>query len=160
MGEQLFLEHFVWFDNETIRWKGISPTDPLIFKISDRLLPSAQRLARLHVRADDASTGGNDCISVPSRRRVATHLANTFGTFQNLTRFNVVLRFTPERLRWVKGEPWHEGQGEVIKDDGSLVLTIPVSHETEIMMETLKHGSQVEVLEPEWLRKRVKWRML
>ena len=83
------------------------------------------------------------------------HLANTFGIFQNRESFNVVLRFTPERSRWVKGELWHEGQGEVIEDDGSPVPTIPACHDAEIIMEILKHGSQVEVLDPEWLKDKV-----
>jgi predicted DNA-binding transcriptional regulator YafY len=83
------------------------------------------------------------------------YLENSFGIFQNREIFNVVLRFTPERSRWVKGELWHEGQGEVIEADGSLVLTVPVSHEAEILMEILKHGSQVEVCEPGWLRENV-----
>lgn len=83
------------------------------------------------------------------------YLANTFGIFQNRKSFNVVLRFSPERSRWVKGELWHDRQGEEIAADGSLVLTIPVSHEAEIIMEILKHGSQVEVLEPEWLREKI-----
>jgi predicted DNA-binding transcriptional regulator YafY len=82
-------------------------------------------------------------------------LQNTFGIFQNHKSFNVVLRFTPERSRWIKGEMWHEAQTEVIQDDGSLVRTIPASHEQEIMMEIFKHGSHVEVLEPEWLREKV-----
>jgi len=43
----------------------------------------------------------------------------------------------------------------VVQDDGSLVRTIPASHEQEIMMEILKHGSHVEVLEPGWLREKV-----
>ena len=50
---------------------------------------------------------------------------------------------------------WHEGQTEELLEDGSLLLTIPASHEVEIMMEILKHGSHVEVLEPEWLRAKV-----
>jgi hypothetical protein len=66
-----------------------------------------------------------------------------------------VLRFTPERSRWIRDEIWHEGQTESVHDDGSLVRTIPVSHEGEIMMEILKHGSQVEVLEPKWLREKI-----
>lgn len=32
------------------------------------------------------------------------------------------------------------------------MLILQGSHEAEIMMEILKHGSHVEVLEPEWLR--------
>ncbi len=82
-------------------------------------------------------------------------LQNTFGIFQNRKSFDVVLRFTPERSRWIKGEMWHEAQTEIVLDDGSLVRTIPASHEGEIMMEILKHGSHVEVLEPEWLKEKV-----
>jgi predicted DNA-binding transcriptional regulator YafY len=40
-------------------------------------------------------------------------------------------------------------------EDGSLILNLPASHEAEIMMEILKHGSHVEVLEPEWIRSKV-----
>jgi predicted DNA-binding transcriptional regulator YafY len=83
------------------------------------------------------------------------YLSDSFGIFQNREVFEVVLRFTPERARWVKGELWQQGQMEEIETDGSLVLTIPVSHEAEIMMEILKHGSQVEVVEPQWLREKV-----
>jgi len=82
-------------------------------------------------------------------------LQNSFGIYQNRELFEVELRFTPGRARWVKEEVWHEGQKEHIDDNGFLVRTIPVSHEAEIMMEILKHGAQVEVLEPEWLRDKV-----
>lgn len=82
-------------------------------------------------------------------------LQNTFGIYQNRASFEVALRFTPERARWVKEEVWHEGQREDFELDGSLVRSVPVSHEAEIMMEILKHGSQVEVLEPGWLREKV-----
>jgi predicted DNA-binding transcriptional regulator YafY len=83
------------------------------------------------------------------------YLSDSFGIFQNHEAFEVVLRFTPERARRVKGELWQQGQLEEVEADGSLVLTIPVSREAEIMMEILKHGSQVEVVEPGWLREKV-----
>jgi predicted DNA-binding transcriptional regulator YafY len=60
----------------------------------------------------------------------------------------------------MQGEMWHEAQTEVFQDDGSLVRTIPASHEQEIMMEILKHVSHVEVLEPGWLREKVVKEML
>ena len=97
----------------------------------------------------------SDPFEIRSPEEWRPHLANTFGIFQNRDSFDVVLRFTPERARWVKGELWHEGQVEVTEPDGSLLLTIPVCHEAEIIMEILKHGSQVAVIEPLWLRDRV-----
>jgi predicted DNA-binding transcriptional regulator YafY len=89
------------------------------------------------------------------RQEWEPYLNNTFGIFQNRESFNVVLRFTPERSRWVKHEVWHEDQQQEVQEDGSLLLTIPASHEAEITMEILKHGSHVEVLEPAGLRKKV-----
>lgn len=82
-------------------------------------------------------------------------LHDTYGIFQNRESFDVLLRFTSERARWVRNEIWHEAQKEEVQADGSLLRTITASHEAEIMMEVLKHGSHVEVLEPGWLREKV-----
>jgi predicted DNA-binding transcriptional regulator YafY len=82
-------------------------------------------------------------------------LHDTFGIFQNRKSFNVKLRFSPERSRWIKGVIWCEGQTEEQQEDGSLILTLPASHEAEVAMEILKHGSHVELLEPEWLREKI-----
>jgi predicted DNA-binding transcriptional regulator YafY len=183
-------------DAFSFRWKGISPTDPLAFKVVTSALlqgklltfcyysPTASDctmrtvephhmvnymgnwhlIAYCHLRSAwrDFMLGRMTLTQVAGAafefrpgEQWRPHLENTFGIFQNRESFNVVLRFTPERSRWVKGELWHEGQGEVVEVDGSLVLTIPVCHEAEIMMEILKHGSQVEVCEPGWLREKV-----
>ena len=83
------------------------------------------------------------------------HLQNTFGIFRNPGKFDVILRFSAERSRWIKDEVWHENQAETIYDDGSIERTIPASHEAEILMEILKHGSHVEVISPDWLRAKV-----
>jgi predicted DNA-binding transcriptional regulator YafY len=83
------------------------------------------------------------------------HLTETFGIFQNAEYFDVTLRFSPERAKWVRGELWHPEQKEEILDDGYYQLTVPVSHHAEIMMQVLGHGSHVTVVEPEWLRKMV-----
>ncbi|OQX06707.1 MAG: hypothetical protein BWK76_25835 [Desulfobulbaceae bacterium A2] len=80
------------------------------------------------------------------------YLLNSFGIYQNKNIFNVIVRFSPERSRWIQEEIWHEGQMDLVHPDGSLQRTIPVSHQTEIIMEILQHGSHAEVLEPQWLR--------
>lgn len=94
-------------------------------------------------------------FDIRSKEQWQPYLEETFGIFQNRRSFQVVLKFTPERARWVKGELWHDGQIEEVLEDGSLIKKLPVSHEQEILMEVLKHGSQVEVLEPVWLREKV-----
>ena len=183
-------------DAFSFRWKNISPTDPLTFKIVTSALlqgklltfcyysPSSKDctmrtvephhmvnymgnwhlIAFCHLRNDwrDFVLGRMTLCNVEGavfkireKEEWEPFLHNTFGIFQNRKSFDVKLRFTPERSRWIKGEMWHEAQTEIVQDDGSLVRTIPASHEAEIMMEILKHGSHVEVLEPEWLREKV-----
>lgn len=44
---------------------------------------------------------------------------------------------------------------DLVEDDGSLTRTTPAPYEAKITMEILKHGSHVQVLEPEWLINKV-----
>ncbi len=183
-------------DAFSFRWKSISPTDPLTFKIVTSALLQGKLLtfcyysptsssctmrtvephhmvnymgswhliAFCRMRGDwrDFVLGRMTLCSVegkdfPTRDRDEWQpfLKDTFGIFQNHRIFNVVLRFSPERARWIRGEMWHENQTEEVLENGELLLTVPASHEQEIMMEILKHGSHVEVLEPGWLREKV-----
>ena len=126
----------------SFRWKGISSTDPLTFKVVTSALlqgklltfcyysPTASNcimrtvephhmvnymgnwhlIAFCHLRNDwrDFMLGR---MTLPLVETTAfqfrpgeewrPHLANTYGIFQTRKRFNVVLRFTPERSRWV-----------------------------------------------------------
>ena len=183
-------------DAFSFRWKGINPTDPLIFQnvttalIQGRLLsicyysPTSSActmrtvephhmvnylgtwhlIAYCHMRNEwrDFVLGRMTICKIEAEEFIIRpkqewqpFLENTFGIFQNRESFNVRLRFSPERSRWIRGEVWHEGQSEELQEDGSLILTVPASHEQEIMMEILRHGSHVEVLEPEWLRVKI-----
>ncbi|MGD9392525.1 MAG: WYL domain-containing protein, partial [Chromatiales bacterium] len=66
-----------------------------------------------------------------------------------------VLRFDAERARWVSKEQWHpQQQGEWLAD-GSYRLSLPYNNPTELVMDILRHGRHVEVLEPEGLREQV-----
>jgi len=65
------------------------------------------------------------------------------------------LRFSPERARWVSRESWHPHQEARFDEAGCYILKVPYSDDRELMMDILKHGSQVEVLQPDQLRKRV-----
>ncbi len=66
------------------------------------------------------------------------------------------LRFTPQRARWVAAEQWHPHQRVEFEADGSYLLEIPYSDDRELVMDILKHGPEVEVLDPPKLRERVR----
>ena len=68
----------------------------------------------------------------------------------------MILRFTPETSKWVSDHIWHKDQKAKILEDGSLELRFPVAEFSEIAREIMKHGSGVEVIQPESLRQLIK----
>ena len=75
-----------------------------------------------------------------------------FGIITGEHSTDVVLRFTPGVSSWIAEQEWHEAQEVSVGKDGSLRLRFSVSGFVEVAREILKHGSAVEVLEPQELR--------
>jgi predicted DNA-binding transcriptional regulator YafY len=75
-----------------------------------------------------------------------------YGIFSGAETQTAVLRFTPDRARWVADEVWHSRQAGRIEADGSYVLELPYSQEPELVMDLLRYGAGVRVLAPESLR--------
>jgi predicted DNA-binding transcriptional regulator YafY len=80
------------------------------------------------------------------------HFAAGYGIFAGNPVATAVLRFTPERARWVAEERWHPQQDGRFLEDGNYELRIPYSDPRELAMDILRHGPDVEVLEPGELR--------
>jgi len=81
---------------------------------------------------------------------------STFGLFKGKDLTQVVLKFSPELSRRIKNQIWHKNQKSKVLIDGSFQLSFPVAHLSEIKREVLKHGADVEVIEPQALRELVK----
>jgi len=86
-------------------------------------------------------------------------LESGYGIFSGAETRKAVLRFSPEIARWVSRETWHPHQQSEYDDQGYYVLRVPYSQDTELVMDILKHGSGVEVLQPPELRQRVEQRI-
>ncbi len=91
------------------------------------------------------------CRDVPEKQLDA-HYTSSYGIFAGKPKHTAVLRFTPERARWVADEHWHPQQQSQWLEDGSYELRIPYSDPRELVMDILKHGAEVEVVEPASLR--------
>jgi predicted DNA-binding transcriptional regulator YafY len=86
-------------------------------------------------------------------------LGSGYGIFAGDRTHQAVLRFTPEAARWVASEKWHSQQEGTVEPDGSFRLSVPYAKETELVMDILRHGSDVEVLSPTSLRQTVRQRL-
>ena len=94
------------------------------------------------------------CRDVPEKQ-LDVHYTSSYGIFAGEPKHTAVLRFTPERARWVADEHWHPQQQSLLLEDGSYELRIPYSDPRELVMDILKHGADVEVTSPESLRNAV-----
>lgn len=83
------------------------------------------------------------------------HLASAYGIFAGRPKARAVLRFSPERARWVASERWHRDQVGERLPDGSYRLSLPYADERELVMDILRHGRHVVVEAPVSLRKAV-----
>jgi len=82
-----------------------------------------------------------------------------FGIYSGGDRKWAKLRFSALQARWVEAEVWHPEQKASVLDDGSLVLEVPYSDQRELLLDVLKFGAEVEVLEPPELREEVRSRL-
>jgi len=82
-------------------------------------------------------------------------LASGYGIFSGSKTKRARLKFTPERARWVSREQWHPEQTTYFDEQGFYYLEIPYSHATELVMDILKYGADVEVIKPSCLREAV-----
>jgi proteasome accessory factor C len=80
------------------------------------------------------------------------HFTSGYGIFGGKADKTAVLRFTAERARWIAEEEWHPSQTGSFLPDGTFELRIPYRISTELVMDILRHGPHVEVVEPAALR--------
>ena len=70
------------------------------------------------------------------------------------------LRFTPERSRWVAAESWHPKQRGSFDAQGRWNLDLPYADPRELVMDTLRHVPEVQVLWPQELAAEVKAKLV
>ncbi|MFN3715245.1 MAG: helix-turn-helix transcriptional regulator [Thiobacillus sp.] len=83
-------------------------------------------------------------------------LASSYGIFSGRPRATAILVFNAKRARWVAEEIWHPQQEARWLGDGRYELRIPYSDDRELLMDVLKYGADVEVVEPGELREAIK----
>lgn len=89
-----------------------------------------------------------------SKEELDSFASASFGIFSGLPTDTAHLRFSEQAARWVAEETWHpDQQGEWCED--GYHLRVPYSDPTELIMEILRHGPDVEVIAPAELRQQM-----
>ncbi len=113
----------------------------------------ALRIFSLH-NIEQISVTEESAIEIP-RQQLEEHLESAFGIFSGKADKTAILRFNPQRARYIEKEQWHPRQQGQWVDD-KYQLSIPYHNPTELIMDILKYGADVEVIEPASLKQAVK----
>lgn len=82
------------------------------------------------------------------------HFESAFGIFSGIADKIAVLHFSAPHAKYIEKEQWHPKQkGEWHND--KYILTLPYNNPTELIMDILKYGAAVEIIEPENLKQAV-----
>ena len=155
--KRLLIAHFVRARNETIE-REVSPQRLVYYRDNWYLDAWCHLRNELRSFAVDA-IHRTEILDTPTRDiddATLDHvLGSGYGIFADAEVRWARLRFSAERSRWVAHEKWHPDQQGRHLDDGSFELRVPYSQEPELLMDILRHGAHVEVLEPPDLRNAV-----
>lgn len=101
-------------------------------------------------------------LELPYRQVAETdlqrHIHDGFGIFAGTADKLAVLRFSTRMARWVADEQWHPQQQGSWNGE-HYELQIPYAEHTELVMDILKYGPDVEVVAPDDLRQVVGQRL-
>ena len=87
------------------------------------------------------------------------HYESAYGIFSGKAEQTAVLVFSEKIARWVSKENWHPDQKGSFLDDGRYRLEIPYGNPTELVMDILRYGPDVEVESPTKLREMILQRL-
>lgn len=90
-----------------------------------------------------------------SEKKLNDVLGSGYGIFSGKDVKWATMHFSGQRARWVASERWHPNQKSRFLADGTFELKVPYSDDRELLMDVLKHGAEVEIIEPAELRDKV-----
>jgi predicted DNA-binding transcriptional regulator YafY len=94
-----------------------------------------------------------------SLKTVQAEMDGGFGIFAGNKVHWATLVFSASAAAWVSREQWHPEQQGRWLDDGRYELKLPFTDQTELLMDVLRQGGQVEVVSPASLRTLVEQRL-
>ena len=159
--QQLNILYFTRSKNERLE-RVVSPQRLIHYKENWYLIAWCHKAEALRMFALDAIEAANstkDAALSIDAEMVDALIGRDFGIYSGGERQWAKLKFTALQARWVQAELWHVEQKTTRNDDGSLVIEIPFSNSKELMLDILRFGPDVLVLEPPALRLAVKERL-
>jgi len=116
---------------------------------------SRNALRRFSLDAIDSVTMLDTATKNVSAKQIEEAFGGSYGIYGGKPTHLAVLRFSVHASRWVSNEEWHPDQVGEFDAEGCYVLKIPYADPTELMMDIMRQGKHVEVLQPKELRREI-----
>ncbi|MBU4326713.1 MAG: WYL domain-containing protein, partial [Proteobacteria bacterium] len=110
-------------------------------------------------RIHDPVMRDEEAMDIPDEQ-LDSYYGGSFGIFSGPPKHAAILRFSPQRARWVAEEQWHSDQQGSWLADGSYQLSLPYGDSRELVLDILRYGPDVEVIAPDELRCEVRERLI
>ena len=94
-----------------------------------------------------------------AKKQIDEIVGRDFGIYSGAKRKFAKLLFTARQAPWASSETWHKDQLGEPTEDGGFLLTVPYGDPRELVLEILRHGPDVRVLEPIELQQEVARRL-
>lgn len=119
----------------------------------------ADALRRFALDAIEQATVLDSAARRVAMKRVQAEMDAGYGIYAGGTRRWAVLAFNPQAAQWASREEWHPEQQGRWLEDGRYELRLPYVDDTELVMDILRQGEQVQVLAPPELVRAVRRRL-
>ncbi len=86
---------------------------------------------------------------------IEKHLRESIGIFGGGRARNFKIRISALAARFVEEDPWHPEQQVKRLPDGRILLTVPASHDLEVIPRVLALGAEAEIVSPASCRKAI-----
>lgn len=116
----------------------------------------AQELRRFALDAIEHAEVQSEKAREVALKTVQAAMDAGYGIYAGAKPQWATLVFERQAAQWISRELWHPEQQGRWLDDGRYELKVPYVQETEVVMDILRHGSQVLVMSPASLVKRVR----
>jgi len=118
-----------------------------------------QGLRRFALDAIEDATAKETKARDVAMKTVEAEMDAGYGIYAGGTRQWATLLFAVQAAQWISHEEWHAEQQGRWLDDGRYELRLPYVDDTELLMDLLRQGDEVEVLAPPALRDKLRQRL-
>lgn len=158
-GKRIDIRYTARGENAAQSQRTISPQQLIYYRDNWYIAAHCHHRDQLRVFAVDniGSAKILDQIALSTdSKQLEQFLTSSYGIFSGSAEHTAVLEFGKARAQWVADESWHPDQQGQWLDNGNYRLSIPFNDSRELIMDILKHGAEVEVKSPPFLRDSVK----